>query len=125
MLETPGAAATALAVAAFAEACRAQGRRAWAWHAATAAAALATYFTKINYGLWIVPAIGAGYVLRWARAPSRRDAARDALVYAGVVAAALGAWYSTVYQRGAFMALLHNPSQAVSVESDDPTFHVP
>src|SRR5204863_6982292 len=34
-------------------------------------------------------------------------------------------WYSSASQRGAFMALLHNPSQAVSIESDDPTFHVP
>src|SRR6185436_12723359 len=31
MLETPGAAMTALAIAVFTEACRAEGRRAWAW----------------------------------------------------------------------------------------------
>jgi hypothetical protein len=125
MLEVPGAAATATTLAVFAEACRATGRRAHLWHLATAAAALATYFTKLNYGLWILPAVGAGYAVRWLRSTSRRDALRDALVYVGAVVVVLGAWYSTAGQRAAFMGFLHNPSQAVSVESDDPTFRVP
>jgi hypothetical protein len=125
MLETPGAAATAVALAVFAEACRAVGRRAVLWHLATAAAALATYFTKLNYGLWILPALGAGYVVRWLRADARRAALRDALVYVGAVVVVLAAWYSTPAQRAAFMGFLHNPSQAVPVESDDSTFRVP
>jgi hypothetical protein len=125
MLETPGAAMTAVTLAVFAEACRAQGRRAWMGHAAVAIAALATYFTKLNYGMWIAPAVGAGYVVRWWRATSRRDALRDGLVYVGVLAGLLALWYSTAGQRAAFMGFLHNPAQAVSVESDDPTFRVP
>jgi len=122
MLETPGAAATALTFAVFAEACRADGRRATLLPLATAAAALATYFVKLNYGLWILPAIGVGHVVRLR---SRPGAARDLAVYAGAVLVVLGAWYSTSGQRAAFMGFLHNPSQAVSVESDDPTFRVP
>ncbi len=125
MLETPGAAATALTLALFAESCRAHGRRARAWHAATASAALATWFVKINYGLWIIPAVVVGYAVRWLRSDDRRAAGRDALVFVGVVAVFLAAWYSTQYQRDKFMAFLHNPSQAVSIETDDPTFRVP
>lgn len=125
MLETPGAAMTAVTLALFAEACRAEGRRRWTWHAAVAVAALATYFTKLNYGMWIAPAIGAGYAVRWWRAKSRRDALRDGLVYVGVMVGLLAVWYSTSGQRAAFMGFLHNPAQAVSVEPDDPTFRVP
>ncbi len=125
MLETPGAATTALTLAVFAEACRARGRRAWMWHAATALAALATYFTKLNFGMWIVPAIGAGYAVRWWRTTTRREALRDGLVYFGVIVGVLCVWYSTAGQRAAFMGFLHNPSQLVSVERDDPSFRVP
>jgi 4-amino-4-deoxy-L-arabinose transferase-like glycosyltransferase len=121
MLETPGAAATALTLAFFAEACRADGPRAWAWHAATAAAALATYFVKLNFGLWILPAVGAGHLVLWLRSTDRKAALRGALVYAGVVAVVLAVWYSRAEQRAAFMSLLHNPSQEVSVERDAPT----
>jgi hypothetical protein len=125
MLEVPGAAATALTLAVFAEARRADGRRATLLHLATAAAALATYFTKLNYGLWIIPAVAVGYAVRWWKSEARRPALRDALVYVGAVVLVLGVWYSTSGQRAAFMGFLHNPSQAVSVESDDPTFRVP
>jgi hypothetical protein len=125
MLETPGAAATAIALAVFASACRAEGRRARWLHAATGLAALAAWFVKLNYGLWIIPALAAGHVVRVVRAPDRRAAVRDALVFAGVIALVLAVWYSRAEQRAAFMGFLHNPSQAVSVESDDPTFRVP
>jgi 4-amino-4-deoxy-L-arabinose transferase-like glycosyltransferase len=125
MLETPGAAATALSLACFAEACCGEGRRRWIGHAFTAGVVLAAYFIKVNYGLWIAPAVGLGYVLRWLRSESRRDALRDGLVYAGVVLGVLALWYAAPSQRAAFTALLHNPAQAISVESDDPTFHVP
>jgi 4-amino-4-deoxy-L-arabinose transferase-like glycosyltransferase len=125
MLETPGAAATAIALAVFAEACASEGRRRWIGHAATGLAALAAYFIKINYGLWIVPAIGLAYVVRWLRSTERGPALKDGLVYAVVVLGTLAAWYAAPSQRAAFQALLHNPAQAVSVESDDPTFRVP
>ena len=125
MLETPGAAVTAIAIAVFASACRAEGRRARWLHAAAGLAALATWFVKLNYGLWLVPAIAAGHVVRVLRAPQRREALRDALSFAAVVAVALLVWYSRGDQRSAFMGFLHNPSQAVSVETDDPTFRIP
>jgi 4-amino-4-deoxy-L-arabinose transferase-like glycosyltransferase len=125
MLETPGAAATALTLALFAEACRSEGRWAWRGHALTAAAGLATYFIKLNFGLWVIPAVGAGHALRWLRSETKRAALRDALVYAGVVAVVLGAWYAKADQRSAFMGFLHNPAQETPVESDDPTFTVP
>lgn len=125
MLETPGAAATAIALAVFATACRDEGRRARWLHVAAAFAALATWFVKLNYGLWIIPALAAGHVVRVVRAKERRDAVRDALAFAAVIVVALGVWYARSDQRAAFMGFLHNPSQAVSVESDDPTFRVP
>jgi hypothetical protein len=125
MLETPGAAATAVALAVFASACRAEGRRARWLHAATGLAALATWFVKLNYGLWIIPALAAGHVVRVVRAPQRREVLRDALAFAAVIVVVLGVWYSRADQRAAFMGFLHNPSQAVSVESDDPTFRIP
>jgi hypothetical protein len=125
MLETPGAAATAVALAVFAEACRDDVPRGWRWPALVAAAALATYFVKLNYGLWVAPAIGLGYVVRWLRDRSRREGLRDLAIYAGTGVLVLAIWYSTQGQRAAFMGFLHNPSQAVSVESDDPTFHLP
>jgi hypothetical protein len=125
MLETPGAAATAIALAVFASACRAEGRRARWLHAAAGLAALATWFVKLNYGLWLIPAVAAGHVVRVVRAKERREPLRDALAFAAVVAVVLGIWYSRADQRAAFMGFLHNPSQAVSVETDDPTFHVP
>lgn len=125
MLETPGAAATAIALAVFASACRAEGPRARWLHAATGFAALATWFVKLNYGLWIIPALAAGHVVRVVRASDRRAAVRDALVFAGVIAVVLAVWYSRAEQRAAFMGFLHNPAQAVSVETDDPTFRIP
>lgn len=125
MLETPGAATTALTLAVFAEACRSRGRRALVLHAATAAAALATYFTKLNYGLWIGPAIAAGHAVRIWRSSPRREALRHAAVYAGVALGVLAVWYSTSGQRAAFMGFLHNPAQETPVESDDPTFRLP
>src|SRR5262245_19676373 len=125
MLETPGATATSIALPVFATAGRAEGRCARWLHAATGLAALATWFVKLNYGLWIIPAIGAGHVVRVVRAQDRRTALRDALTFAAVIAVVLGIWYSRADQRAAFMGFLHNPSQAVSVESDDPTFRVP
>ena len=125
MVETPGAAATATALAVFATACRAEGRRARWLHVATGVAALAVWFVKLNYGLWIIPALGAGHLVRVVRATDRRTALRDALAFAAVILVVLGIWYSRPDQRAAFMGFLHNPSQAVSVESDDPTFRVP
>lgn len=125
MLEAPGAAMTAVSLACFAEACRSEGRRATVLHLATAAASLATYFVKLNYGIWIVPAIGAAHAVRLLRGPDRRTALRHGLLYAGAIAVVIAVWYSTEGQRAAFRGFLHNPSQAVSIERDDPTFQVP
>ena len=115
MLEVPGAAATALTLAVFAEACRASGRRAALWHAATAAAALATYFTKLNYGLWIIPAVGVGYAVRWRLSETRRAALRDASSPRPVLVVLVSG--STSGQRAA-QGSCTTWSQAVSVESD-------
>ncbi len=125
MLEVPGAAMTALAIAVFAEACRATGRRALVLHALTAGAVLATYFTKLNYGLWIAPAIVAGHAVRALEPARRRQVLREVAVYLGVLLVVAAVWYSTHAQREAFRGFLHNPSQAVSIERDDPSFEVP
>lgn len=125
MLETPGAAATAVTLAVFAEACARSGRAGLLLHAAAGAAALATWFIKLNYGLWIIPALAVGHLVRWLRAEDRRAALRDAAVCGGVIVVWLGLWYSSESQRAAFAGFLHNPSQAVSVERDEPSFALP
>lgn len=125
MLETPGAALTAITLAVFAEACRAQGRRATLLHGLTALAALATYFTKLNYGLWIAPAVLAGHALRLLPRENRRAALRHALVYLGTLLVIALAWYSRADARAAFLGFLHNPAERVAIERDDPSFHLP
>lgn len=126
MLETPGAAMSALALLAFAASLRAHGRAAARLDVATAGAVLATWFTKLNYGIWILPAIGLGYVASWAwRRDERRARAVALLRYVGVLVVVLGAWYSTASARAQFHGFLTNPAQAVSVVEDDPTFRLP
>ena len=125
MLETPGAAMTAVAIACLAEALRADGRRGTLCDVFTAAAVLATWFTKLNYGIWILPAIAVGYVVPIGRHIDWRRALRGLATYLGVVGVVLGAWYSTASQRAAFHGFLTNPAQAVSIVEDDPTFRLP
>lgn len=125
MLETPGAAMTAVALACFAESLRHDGRAAFRWDAATAVAVLATWFTKLNYGMWVLPAIGLGYLVHATHAGTRRRALVGVATYVGVLVLALGIWYSTPSQRAAFHGFLTNPAQKVSVVHDDPSFRLP
>jgi 4-amino-4-deoxy-L-arabinose transferase-like glycosyltransferase len=125
MLETPGAAMTAVSLALFAEAVRARGRRATVLHLLTGSAVLGTYFTKLNFGLWIAPAVLAGYVAWWWKADDRKAAFHGGVTYLAVLVVVAVVWYSRAEQRAAFLGFLHNPSQLVPVERDDPSFRIP
>jgi 4-amino-4-deoxy-L-arabinose transferase-like glycosyltransferase len=125
MLETPGAAMTAVALFCFGEAIRAEGRKAVLWDAATAGAVLLTWFTKLNYGMWVLPAIGLGYLVPGGRNVEWKRTFRGLAVYVGVLVLVLGAWYTPASQRAALHGFLTNPAQAVSVVKDDPSFHLP
>ena len=125
MLEVPGAAMTAITLAVFSEAVRACGRRALLLHALTALAALGTYFTKLNYGLWIAPAIAAGIAVQLLDRERRGAAWRYLLVYLGTLLVCVGIWYSRAEARATFMGFLNNPAERIPVELDDPSFSVP
>jgi 4-amino-4-deoxy-L-arabinose transferase-like glycosyltransferase len=125
MLETPGAAMTALTLACLASALDAEGRRAAFLDVATGAAVLATWFTKLNYGIWVLPAVAVGYVVPWRRSCDGRRVLLGLARSLGTVVLCLGAWYASPSQRAAFHGFLTNPAQAVSVVEDDPTFRLP
>lgn len=125
MLETPGAAAVAVTFALLSEALRSGGRRAVLLDVLTAGGVLATWFTKLNYGIWLLPAVGVGYLVPIGRGIDRRRAITGLATYVGTLALVLGAWYATPSQRAAFFGFLTNPPQAVSVVADDPAFHLP
>ena len=67
----------------------------------------------------------AGIAVRTLAPETRRAALRHAAVYLAVLLVAAVVWYSTEAQRQAFLGFLHNPSQEVPVEADDPGFSIP
>lgn len=125
MLEVPGAAATAIALALFVEGFhRSDAQRRW-WPGLVAVAVLATYFIKLNFGLWVAPAIGGTWVLLALRPDRRRESLRSLALYLGVLVVVGVIWYSTEAQRAAFSEFLNNPSELVPVEEDEPGFKLP
>ncbi|MCG3134635.1 MAG: hypothetical protein HMLKMBBP_01949 [Planctomycetes bacterium] len=125
MLETPGAAATAVALLAFVEAARYEGPRRWRYDVFAAATVLAAYFVKHNYGIVLFPALLLGYAARLLFGDDRKRAAAGLLVFTGTVAAVIGAWYASPAQRAAFKGFLTNPAQTVALVEDAAAFRIP
>lgn len=125
MLETPGAAATAVTLLAFVEAARFDGARAWRRDVLVALCVLATYFVKHNYGIVLFPAVLLGYAAMLVPSGGRKRAASGLVVFTATIAGTLAAWYASPSQRAAFRGFLTNPAQAVAVVEDDAAFRIP